>query len=119
MSKKRWSKDTICIKGGYNPTPGNPIAAPLVQSTSYNFENADQVANLFDLKESGHLYSRISNPTVSYLEEKFTKLEGGVGSVAVSSGQAATLLAILNICQAGDHIISTSAIYGGTFNLLI
>ncbi|MBE6053897.1 MAG: O-acetylhomoserine aminocarboxypropyltransferase/cysteine synthase [Clostridium sartagoforme] len=118
MSKKRWSKDTICIKGGYNPTPGNPIAAPLVQSTSYNFENADQVANLFDLKESGHLYSRISNPTVSYLEEKFTKLEGGVGAVAVSSGQAATLLAILNICQAGDHIISTSAIYGGTFNLL-
>lgn len=118
MSKKEWGKETICIKGGYNPTPGNPIAAPLFQSTSYNFENADQVANLFDLKESGHLYSRISNPTVSYLEEKFTKLEGGVGAVAVSSGQAAAFLAVLNICQAGDHVISISTIYGGTYNLL-
>lgn len=115
---KNWRKGTVCIKGGYSAASGDAVAAPLVQSTSYRFQDADQVANLFDLKESGHIYSRISNPTVGYLEEKFANLEGGVGAVAVSSGQSATLLAVLNICEAGDHVISVSTIYGGSFNLL-
>lgn len=115
---KDFSKNTLCIRGGFNPKAGESITQPLVQSTSYKFESCDQVANLFDLKEVGHIYTRISNPTVSNLEEKFLALEGGVGAVSVSSGQSATLLAVLNICKAGEHIIVLSTVYGGTFNLL-
>lgn len=115
---KNFSKDTLCIRGGFNPKAGDPVTQPLVQSTSYKFESCDQVANLFDLKESGHIYTRISNPTVSNLEEKFLALEGGVGAVSVSSGQSAVLLAVLNICKAGEHIVVLSTVYGGTFNLL-
>ncbi|ELC8443405.1 PLP-dependent transferase [Clostridium perfringens] len=115
---KNFSKDTLCIRGGFNPKAGDPVTQPLVQSTSYKFESCDQVANLFDLKEAGHIYTRISNPTVSTLEEKFLALEGGVGAVSVSSGQSAVLLAVLNICKAGEHIVVLSTVYGGTFNLL-
>ncbi|MDZ4993639.1 bifunctional O-acetylhomoserine aminocarboxypropyltransferase/cysteine synthase [Clostridium perfringens] len=115
---KNFSKDTLCIRGGFNPKAGDPVTQPLVQSTSYKFESCDQVANLFDLKETGHIYTRISNPTVSNLEEKFLALEGGVGAVSVSSGQSAVLLAVLNICKAGEHIVVLSTVYGGTFNLL-
>lgn len=115
---KNFSKETLCIKGGFIPKSGEPVTQPLVQSTSYKFENCDQVANLFDLKEVGHIYTRISNPTVSNLEEKFLALEGGVGAVSVSSGQSAVLLAVLNICKAKDHIVVLSTVYGGTFNLL-
>lgn len=115
---KNFSKDTLCIRGGFNPKSGEPVTQPLVQSTSYKFESCDQVANLFDLKEDGHIYTRISNPTVSNLEEKFLALEGGVGAVSVSSGQSAVLLAVLNICKAGEHIVVLSTVYGGTFNLL-
>ena len=115
---KNFSKDTLCIRGGFNPKAGDPVTQPLVQSTSYKFESCDQVANLFDLKEAGHIYTRISNPTVSNLEEKFLALEGGVGAVSVSSGQSAVLLAVLNICKAGEHIVVLSTVYGGTFNLL-
>lgn len=91
---------------------------PIIQSTTYKYEDPDTVANLFDLKEEGHMYTRISNPTVAAFEEKIAQLEGGVGSVAVSSGQSATTLAVLNICSAGDHILASSNLYGGTFNLL-
>lgn len=115
---KNFSKDTLCIRGGFNPKAGDPVTQPLVQSTSYKFESCDQVANLFDLKEAGHIYTRISNPTVSNLEEKFLALEGGVGAVSVSSGQSAVLLAVLNICKAREHIVVLSTVYGGTFNLL-
>ncbi|MDZ5254783.1 O-acetylhomoserine aminocarboxypropyltransferase/cysteine synthase family protein [Clostridium sp. LIBA-8841] len=115
---KNFSKDTLCIRGGFNPKSGEPVTQPLVQSTSYKFESCDQVANLFDLKEDGHIYTRISNPTVSNLEEKFLALEVGVGAVSVSSGQSAVLLAVLNICKAGEHIVVLSTVYGGTFNLL-
>lgn len=112
-----WNKGTICIQGGYSPNPGEPRVLPICQSTTYKYEDPDHVARLFDLAEEGHIYSRISNPTVAALEEKYTKLEGGVGAVALSSGQSAILLAVLNICKAGDHIISSATIYGGTYNL--
>lgn len=97
---------------------GEPRVYPLVQSTTYNYKDPDFVAKLFDLTEEGHMYSRISNPTVSAFENKIAQLEGGVGAVAVASGQAATTMAILNLCNSGDHIVATSTLYGGTFTLL-
>lgn len=115
---KNLSKDTLCIQGGFKPQVGDSITQPLVQSTSYKFKDCDQLANLFDLKEAGHIYTRISNPTVGNYEEKFNVLEGGVGAVSVSSGQSANLLAVLNITKSGDHIVVLSTVYGGTFNLL-
>lgn len=117
MNKENLQKETLCIKGGYNGETLNSVTLPIVQSTSYRFDSAEQVANLFDLKENGHIYSRISNPTVAALEEKLTALEDGVGAVCVSSGQSAVLLAVLNICKSGDHVVSVSSVYGGTFNL--
>lgn len=115
---KNWGKGTICVQGGYNPKPGEPRVLPIFQSTTYKYEDPDHVAKLFNLTEEGHMYSRISNPTVSAYEEKVNSLEGGVGALAVSSGQSATTLALLNICKNGDHIVSASTIYGGTFTLL-
>lgn len=97
---------------------GESRVYPLIQSTTYNYKDPDYVAGLFDLTESGHMYSRISNPTVAVFENKIAQLEGGVGAVAVSSGQAATTMAILTICNSGDHIVAASTIYGGTFTLL-
>ncbi|NFV11907.1 O-acetylhomoserine aminocarboxypropyltransferase/cysteine synthase [Clostridium sporogenes] len=118
MSIKNWNRETICIQGGYTPKSGEPRILPIIQSTTYKYEDPDTVANLFDLKEEGHMYTRISNPTLAAFEEKISQLEGGVGAVAVSSGQSANTLAVLNICSAGDHIIASSNLYGGTFNLL-
>lgn len=112
-----WNKSTLCIQGGYSPKAGEPRVLPINQCAAYKFEDPDHVAKLFNLEAAGHLYSRISNPTVSALEEKFAKLEGGVGAVATSSGQAAILYAVLNICKAGDHILSAATLYGGTVNL--
>ncbi|MFV3013693.1 O-acetylhomoserine aminocarboxypropyltransferase/cysteine synthase family protein [Clostridium botulinum] len=117
MSIKNWNTETICIQGGYTPKSGEPRILPIIQSTTYKYDDLDTVANLFDLKEEGHMYTRISNPTVAAFEEKIAQLEGGVGAVAVSSGQSATTLAVLNICNAGDHILASSNLYGGTFNL--
>ncbi len=111
-------KETICVHGGYNPRSGEPRVFPIIQSTTYKYEDPDYLADLFDLKQEGHMYSRISNPTVAALEEKVSILEGGVGALAVASGQSATLIAILNICKSGDHILASSNIYGGTFTLL-
>lgn len=108
---------TKCIQSGYKPKNGEPRVAPLIQSTTYKYDDADMVADLFDLKAAGHMYSRISNPTCGYLEEKITDMEGGVGAIATSSGQSASLLAILNLASAGDHILCMSNLYGGTFNL--
>lgn len=115
---KTWKKDTLCVQGGYTPGVGEPRILPIVQSTTYKYCDSDQLANLFDLKEEGHMYSRISNPTVAAFEEKITSLEKGVGALATSSGQSATLLSILNICTCGQHVIAASTLYGGTHTLL-
>ena len=113
-----WRIETKCLQEGYKPGNGEPHVLPIYQSTTYRYKSTEQVANLFDLKIPGHMYSRISNPTVECLENKIAALEGGVGALCTSSGQSATLLAILNICSAGDHLVSSNSIYGGTFNLL-
>ncbi|WP_422487278.1 O-acetylhomoserine aminocarboxypropyltransferase/cysteine synthase family protein [Gudongella sp. DL1XJH-153] len=115
---RNYSLETQCVQGTYKPASGQPRVLPIVQSTTYQYYDSDDMADLFDLKSAEHMYSRISNPTVTEFENKMALLEGGVGAVAASSGQAATTLAILNICNAGDHIIAASTIYGGTFNLL-
>ena len=114
---KEWQKGTICIQGGYSPKAGEPRVLPIFQTAAYKYDDPDHLQNLFNLEAEGHLYSRISNPTVAALEEKFARLQGGIGAVATSSGQAAVLYAILNICKVGDHIISASSLYGGTVNL--
>lgn len=109
--------DTICIQGGYQPKNGEARVLPITQSTTYKYDSGEEVGKLFDLEADGFFYSRIGNPTVDAVERKIAALEGGVGALCTSSGQAATFLAILNICEAGDHIISCAAIYGGTTNL--
>lgn len=114
---QNWSKGTKGIQSGYQPKAGEARVLPIYQSATYKYDDPDQLEALFSLKADGHLYSRISNPTVSALEEKYAKLEGGIGAVATASGQSAILLAILNICKAGDHIVSVSSLYGGTVNL--
>ena len=111
-------KETICIHGGYNPKSGEPRVLPIVQSTTYQYGDPDYLADIFDLKATGHMYTRISNPTIEALEKKISLLEGGVGALAVSSGQSATLISLLNICSNGQHIIAASSLYGGTMTLL-
>lgn len=106
-----------CVQDGYDPQNGEPRVLPIYQSTTYKYTSSKQAADLFDLKVPGHIYSRISNPTVASVEDKIASLEGGVGALCTSSGQAATLIAILNLCNAGDHFISATSIYGGTINL--
>ncbi len=114
----KYSIETNCVQGTYKPESGEPRVLPIVQSTTYQYYDSNDVADLFDLKSAEHMYSRISNPTVAEFEKKMALLEGGVAAVAASSGQAATTMAFLNICSAGDHIVAASTIYGGTFNLL-
>ncbi|MBU3089645.1 O-acetylhomoserine aminocarboxypropyltransferase/cysteine synthase [Clostridium gasigenes] len=114
---KEWNLGTICIQGGYEPKAGETRVLPIFQSTTYKYDDPDYLEEVFNLKAAGHLYSRISNPTVAALEEKFAMLEGGVGAVATASGQSAVLYSILNLCSVGDHIISASTLYGGTINL--
>ena len=113
-----YKKETQCIHSGYQPKQGEPQVMPLSQSTTYRYYDSAFVGKLFDLEAEGHMYSRISNPTVEATEKKISDLEGGVGALCVSSGQAATTTALLNICDAGDHIIAACNIYGGTYNLL-
>jgi O-acetylhomoserine (thiol)-lyase len=113
-----YKKETQCIHSGYQPKQGDPQVMPLSQSTTYRYYDSAFVGKLFDLEAEGHMYSRISNPTVAATEEKISALEGGVGALCVSSGQAATTTAILNICDSGDHVIAACNIYGGTYNLL-
>lgn len=109
--------ETKCLHEGYKPGNGEPLALPIYQSTTYNYDSTEHIGKLFDLTAEGHMYSRISNPTVASVEEKIAALEGGVGALCTTSGQAAILISILNILGAGDHFISTSKIYGGTINL--
>lgn len=109
--------ETKCVQGAYKPANGEPRVIPIAQSTTYKYDSAEHLGDLFDLKAPGHMYSRISNPTVELVEQKIAMLEGGVGAALVSSGQAANLLAILNITSAGQNFVSLSSIYGGTINL--
>ena len=109
--------ETICIHGGWKPKKGEPQQLPIYQSTTYRYETSDQMARLFDLKDSGYFYTRLANPTNDAVAQKIAALEGGVGAVLTSSGQAANFYAIFNICQAGDHFITSNTIYVGTFNL--
>lgn len=109
--------ETKCVQGAYEPQNGEPRVMPIYQSTTYKYDSADHLGKLFDLKAPGHMYSRISNPSLAYLEDKVAMLEGGIGAMFTSSGQAANLMAVLNITSAGQNIISLSSIYGGTINL--
>ena len=112
-----YKQDTLCIHAGYKPGNGQPRVAPIVQSTTYVYESSKEMGALFDLEEDGFFYTRLGNPTNDVVEKKIAALEGGVGAMITSSGQAASLMSVLNICTAGDHMVSSSAIYGGTFNL--
>lgn len=109
--------DTICVQGTYKPKNGEPRVMPVIQSTTYKYESSEAMGDLFDLKASGYFYSRLQNPTCDNAASKIAALEGGVAGMLTGSGQAANFYAIFNIAQAGDHIVSSSAIYGGTFNL--
>jgi O-acetylhomoserine (thiol)-lyase len=113
-----WKIETKCLQEGYKPGNGEPRVLPIYQSTTYKYDSTEHVARLFDHPEEGHIYSRISNPTNVCLEDKISALEGGVGALCTSSGQSATLIAFMNICECGDHIVSASTVYGGTYNLL-
>ncbi len=110
--------ETKCIQSGYTPKNGEPRVLPIVQSTTYKYSSAQEMGDLFDLKTDGFFYTRLANPTADAVEKKIADLEGGVGAMLTSAGQAASLIAIMNICSAGDHVISSTTIYGGTFNLL-
>ena len=109
--------ETICIHGGWKATKGEPQQLPIYQSTTFKYDTSDQMARLFDLKDSGYFYTRLANPTNDAVAKKIAALEGGVGAVLTSSGQAANFYAIFNICEAGDHFITSNNIYGGTYNL--
>ncbi|BCS96986.1 O-acetylhomoserine aminocarboxypropyltransferase [Desulfoluna limicola] len=117
METNEWKIETKAVQSGYTPENGAPRVTPIVQSTTYKYNTCKEIADLFDLKVPGHMYSRISNPTVEVLENKMAALEGGVGALALSSGQSASTICILNICEAGDHFVALSTLYGGTFNL--
>lgn len=108
---------TLCIHAGYTPGNGEPRQMPLIQSTTFKYDSSDAMGRLFDLEDTGYFYTRLQNPTNDMVAARLTALEGGVAGMLTSSGQAANLFACHNICQAGDHMISTAAIYGGTFNL--
>lgn len=109
--------ETICIQGGWKPKKGEPRVLPIYQSTTFKYDTSDQMGRLFDLEDSGYFYTRLQNPTNDAVASKIAELEGGVGAMLTSSGQAANFYAILNICEEGDHIVSSAPIYGGTFNL--
>lgn len=115
---KKYNTSTICVQGGYEPKNGESRVVPIVQSTTFKYESSEKMGDLFDLKDSGYFYTRLANPTNDAVANKICQLEGGVAAILTSSGQAANFYAILNIASAGDHIISTSAIYGGTYNLI-
>ena len=116
MSKQK-KTGTICVQGGWKPKKGEPRMVPIYQSTTFKYDNSEQMARLFDLKDSGYFYTRLQNPTNDYVAAKIAEMEGGVAAMLTSSGQAANFFAVFNICEAGDHFISTNTIYGGTYNL--
>ena len=112
------NRDTICVQGGYTPGNGEPRQIPIIQSTTFKYATSEDMGKLFDLEADGYFYSRLQNPTCDLVAKKICELEGGTAAMLTSSGQAANFFALFNICQAGDHIVSSSSIYGGTFNLI-
>ncbi len=116
MSKK-FRPDTICVQSGWKPTKGEPRVLPIYQSTTFKYDTTEEMGRLFDLEDSGYFYTRLANPTNDAVAGKIAELEGGVAAILTSSGQAANFYAITNICQAGDHVVCSAKVYGGTFNL--
>lgn len=116
--KKEHAIETKCIQSGWQPKKGEPRVLPIYQSTTFKYDTSDQMGRLFDLEDSGYFYSRLQNPTNDCVAQKICDLEGGVAAMLTSSGQAANYYAVFNICEAGDHIVLSSTIYGGSFNLL-
>lgn len=115
--KKNLKPSTLCVRGGWEPKNGEPVQPPIVQSTTFKYDNSEEMAMLFDLKKEGYFYTRLQNPTNDNVAKKIAALEGGVGAMLTSSGQAANFYAVFNICEAGDHIVTSNEIYGGTYNL--
>ena len=115
--EQKFNRDTLCVQAGWTPTNGEPRVLPIYQSTTFKYDTSEQMARLFDLEESGYFYSRLQNPTCDAVASKIAALEGGVAAMLTSSGQAANFYAIFNICEAGDHFVCASTIYGGTYNL--
>lgn len=115
--EKKFKRETLCVQGGWQPKKGEPRVLPIYQSTTFKYETSEQMARLFDLEDAGYFYTRLQNPTNDAVAAKIAALEGGVAAMLTSSGQAASFYSIFNICSAGDHFVSASAIYGGTFNL--
>ncbi|MBP9986542.1 MAG: O-acetylhomoserine aminocarboxypropyltransferase/cysteine synthase, partial [Bacteroidales bacterium] len=117
MAKNHFKPETLCVKAGWEPKKGDPRQMPIIQSTTFTYETSEQMADLFDLKAPGYFYTRLQNPSNDLVAEKICALEGGVAGMLTSSGQAASFFSVFNICEAGDHFVSASTIYGGTFNL--
>jgi len=118
MTAPNWKRETIAVHGGYTPEPTTrAVAVPIYQTVAYAFDDTQHGADLFDLKVSGNIYTRIMNPTQAVLEERIAALEGGIGALALASGQAAVTYSLMTICEAGDNIVSASTLYGGTYNL--
>ena len=115
--EKKLRPGSLCVQAGYKAKNGEPIELPIIQSTTFKYDDSDEMAQLFDLKKEGYFYTRLQNPTNDAVAAKIAALEGGVGCVLTSSGQAANFYAVFNICEAGDHIVTSNEIYGGTFNL--
>ncbi|WP_294743726.1 O-acetylhomoserine aminocarboxypropyltransferase/cysteine synthase family protein [uncultured Prevotella sp.] len=115
--EKKFRQGTLCVQAGYKAKNGEPIELPIIQSTTFKYDDSDEMAKLFDLEKEGYFYTRLQNPTNDAVAAKIAALEGGVGAVLTSSGQAANFYAIFNICEAGDHIVTSNEIYGGTYNL--
>ncbi|MBE5034130.1 O-acetylhomoserine aminocarboxypropyltransferase/cysteine synthase family protein [Gallalistipes aquisgranensis] len=114
---KRLKPATLCVQGGWNPKRGESRVVPICQSTTFKYETSEQMARLFDLEDAGYFYTRLQNPTCDAVAAKIAALEGGVAGMLTSSGQAASFFAVLNLCSAGDHLVSSATIYGGTYNL--
>ena len=108
---------TLCVQAGWKPKNGEPRVLPIIQSTTFKYDNTEEMADLFDLKKEGYFYTRLQNPTNDVVASKIAALEGGVGAMLTSSGQAANFYALFNICEAGDHFVTSNEIYGGTYNL--
>ena len=117
MNKDKWNIHTKCVRSGWQPKTGEPCQLPIYQSTTFKYESSKEMQDLFDLKAPGYFYTRLQNPTSDYTAQKICALEGGVAAMLTSSGQSANFFTIFNICEAGDHFIACSALYGGTYNL--
>ena len=114
---KQWRRETNCIQGGYVPGNGEPRMIPIIQSTTFKYDTGEQMGALFDLEAEGYFYTRLQNPTNDMVAAKICELEGGSAAMLTASGMSAVFFSVFNICSAGDHVISSAAIYGGSFNL--